>query len=65
MTCRVKEFVKKKFAWEIKLKTAKILSRQNPTADNRMASNLLSEQFTKLYLSKTDEYFIQIGEEIA
>jgi hypothetical protein len=29
-----------------------------------MASNSLSEQFTKLYLSKTDEYFIQLGEEI-
>jgi hypothetical protein len=47
------------------LKSAKVLYRQNPIAENRMVSNSLSEQFTKLYLSKTDEYFIQLDEEIA
>jgi hypothetical protein len=30
-----------------------------------MASNSLSLQFTKLYMEKTEEYFIQLGEEIA
>jgi hypothetical protein len=49
-----KEFFKKKFIWDDKeictmrdnLKAAKVLYRQNPTAENRMASNSLSEQFT-------------------
>ena len=62
-----KEFIKKKFIWEDEdicsmrddLKAAKVLYRQNPTSANRMSSNSFSEQFTKLYLSKTDEYFIQ------
>jgi hypothetical protein len=68
-----KELFKKKFIWEDKeicsmrddLKAAKVLYRQNPTAENRMASNSLSLQFTKLYMEKTEEYFIQLGEEIA
>ena len=68
-----KEFFKKKFIWEDKeictmrdnLKAAKVLYRQNPTAENRMVSNSLSLQFTKLYMEKTEEYFIQLGKEIA
>ena len=68
-----KTIFKKKFIWEEKeicymrdnLKAAKVLYRQNPTAENRMVSNSLSLQFTKLYMEKTEEYFIQLGEEIA
>jgi Reverse transcriptase (RNA-dependent DNA polymerase) len=47
------------------LRTAKVLYRQKPIAENRMFSNLLSLQFTKLYMGKTDKYSIQLGEEIS
>ena len=52
-----KEFTKKNFIWEDEdicsmrhdLKAAKVLYRQNPTAENRILTDSLSKKFTGPY----------------
>jgi hypothetical protein len=45
------------------LNAAKVLYIHIPTAIDRMAATSLCKQFSELYLSEPDEYFVQSGDE--